>query len=72
MPSSFHRLCCVIEDEGLVFPVDILAQADIVDLKKKIQSERAMSTLQGIDPHSLKVCIAERDVVCLTLASISP
>ncbi len=55
MPSLNLRLCCVIEGEGLIFPVDIPAQADVVDLKKKIQSERAMSTLRGVDPHTLEL-----------------
>ena len=39
MPSSNLRLCCIIEGEGLVFPVDIPTQVDVVDLKRK--SERA-------------------------------
>ncbi len=62
MPSSLLRLCCVIEDENLVFLVDVPAQADVVDLKKKIQSERALDTLQGVGPHILelwKVCIVD-------------
>ena len=56
------RLCCVIEGENLAFTVDISAQADVVDLKKKIQSERAMDILQGVGPHILelwKVCIVD-------------
>jgi hypothetical protein len=55
MPSLNLRLCCAIEGEGLVFPVDIPAQADVVDLKKKIQSERAMDTLQDVCPHILEL-----------------
>src|SRR5438309_1788558 len=55
MPSSNLRLCCAIEGEGLVFPVDIQTQDDVVDLKKKIQSERARGILRGIDPHSLEL-----------------
>ena len=62
---SLLRLCCIIEGEKLVFPVDVPAQADVVDLKKAIQSERARGTLQGIDPHILelwKVCILNVNV----------
>ena len=54
-PPLNLRLCCVIEDEGLVFPVDIPTQGDVVDLKKKIQSERAMGILRDTDPHSLEL-----------------
>jgi len=60
MPSLNLRLFCIIEGEKRLFPVDIPAQADVSDLKKKIQNERALSTLQGVDPHILelwKVCI---------------
>ena len=66
MPSLNLHLFCVIEGEGLLFPVDIPAQADVSDLKKEIQSERALSSLQGIDPHTLelwKVCIMNECVL---------
>ena len=78
MPSSLLRLCCVIEDENLVFLVDVPAQADVVDLKKKIQSERALDTLQGVGPHILelwKVCIVDEwqcEVMWLSLPPIWP
>ena len=55
MPPLNLRLCCVIEGEEIVFPVDIPAQADIVDLKKEIQSERAKDTLQDVGPHTLEL-----------------
>jgi hypothetical protein len=52
MPSLNLRLCCVIEGERIIFPVDITVQADVVDLKKKIQSERAS---YGYPPSHLGV-----------------
>jgi mannose-P-dolichol utilization defect protein 1 len=58
---SSLSLCCVIEDEDIVFPVDVPAQARVSALKKEIQRERAMGTLQGVDPHILelwKVCVS--------------
>ena len=56
-------LCCVIEDEDIVFLVDVPAQARVTDLKKEIQNERAMDTLQGVGPHTLelwKVCVSNK------------
>ncbi len=53
-------LSCVIEDEDIVFLVDVPAQARVTVLKKEIQRERAMDTLQGVGPHMLelwKVCV---------------
>jgi hypothetical protein len=73
MPSLNLRLCCVIEGEGLVFPVDIPTQDDVVDLKKKIQSERAKDTLQDVDHHTLelwKVPIMDEYVMCVAHLSI--
>ena len=58
-PMSSLCLCCVIEDEDIVFLADVPAQARVTVLKKEIQKERAMDTLQGVDPHTLglwKVC----------------
>jgi hypothetical protein len=55
MPSLKLRLCCVIDGEGLVFPVDIPTQVDVVDLKKEIQSERAQDILQDVGPHTLEL-----------------
>jgi len=54
------RLCCTIEGEKLVFPVDIPADAEVIDLKIKIHSDRVLDTLQGVGHHILelwKVCI---------------
>ena len=48
-------LCCVIEGEDIVFPVDVPAQSRVSALKKEIQSERATDTLQGVDPHILEI-----------------
>lgn len=56
---SSLSLCCIIEDEDIVFLVDVPAQARVTVLKKEIQRERAMDTLQGVGPHILelwKVC----------------
>ncbi len=56
-------LCCIIEDENIVLPVDVPAQARVSALKKEIQLERAMDTLQGVDPHTLelwKVCVSNK------------
>ena len=52
---SFLYLCCVIEDENIVFLVDVPAQARVTVLKKEIQRERAMGKLQGVDPHTLEL-----------------
>ena len=52
---SSLSLCCVIEDEDIAFPVDVPAQARVSTLKKEIQCERAMDTLQGVDPHILEL-----------------
>ena len=52
---SLLSLSCVIENENIVFPVDVLAQARVSDLKKVIQSERDMDTLQGVGPHILEL-----------------
>lgn len=55
-------LCCVIEGEDIVFSVDVPASAHVTVLKREIQSERAMGTLQGVGPHILelwKVCVFE-------------
>ncbi len=50
-------LCCIIEDEDIVFLVDVPV------LKKEIQRERGQSTLQGVDPNMLelfKVCVSNK------------
>jgi hypothetical protein len=39
---SLLSLCCVIENEDIVFPVEIPAQARVSALKKEIQRERAL------------------------------
>jgi hypothetical protein len=52
---SSLSLCCVIEAEDIVFPVDVPAQARVSALKKEIQRERAMDTLQGVVPHILEL-----------------
>ena len=48
-------LCCIIEDEDIVFPADVPAQARVINLKKEIQRERALDTLRGVDPHILEL-----------------
>jgi len=66
IPFEPYRLCCVIEDEGLVFTVDTLAHGDVIDLKKDIQKGRDPGVLQGVDPHILelwKVCIMDECVM---------
>lgn len=58
--SSLLRLCPIIEDEDIVFPVDVFAQDLVAALKKEIQLQRAMDTLKDVGPHTLelwKVCI---------------
>lgn len=60
---STLRLCCVIEDEDIVFLVDVPAQARVSALKKEIQRERTLDTLQGVGPHTLelwKVCVSNK------------
>jgi hypothetical protein len=60
---SLLSLCCVIENEDIVFPVEIPAQARVSTLKKEIQRERSMDTLQGVGPHTLelwKVCVSNK------------
>ena len=52
---SSLSLCCIIEGEDIVFPIDVSAQARVSDLKKVIQLERAMDTLKGVGPHILEL-----------------
>jgi len=66
-PSShapkMSSLCCVLEDEDIVFPVDVLAQDRVSDLKKSIRHERELDTLKGVGPHILelwKVCFSNK------------
>ena len=56
-------LCSVIEDEDIVFPVGVPAQARVSALKKEIQRERGQGILHGVDPHTLelwKVCVSDK------------
>jgi hypothetical protein len=53
--SSLSLCSSVIEDEDIVFPVDAPAQARVSNLKKEIQRERPMDTLQGVGPHILEL-----------------
>lgn len=57
MPSSPLRLFCVVEGEKpqAVFPIDVLVQDDVADLKKKVQIERTWSILRNVDPHTLEL-----------------
>jgi hypothetical protein len=72
---KMSSLCCVIEDEDIVFPVDVPALARVSALKKEIQHERDMDTLQGVGPHTLelwKVSISQREVMGLSYHLFSP
>ena len=57
LPETF-RLCCMIEDEEIVFGVTGTAKEDVSRLKEKIHSTRDL-TLKDVDQHTLelwKVC----------------
>ena len=45
------RLNCLIKGEDIVFPVIVVCDDLVSDLKKFIQSERALDSLKDIDPH---------------------
>ncbi|KIL57064.1 hypothetical protein M378DRAFT_422134 [Amanita muscaria Koide BX008] len=50
-----RRFNCLIEGESIVFPVTMGRDCEVSQLKEAIQSERALSALKGIDPHTLEV-----------------
>ncbi|KAF8721898.1 hypothetical protein AX14_010132 [Amanita brunnescens Koide BX004] len=45
------RFNCLIKGEDIVFPVTVVCDDLVSDLKKFIQSERALDSLKDIDPH---------------------
>lgn len=49
--SVFIR--CLIEDEYLIFPVDVWCTTNVEHLKRVIQSERAF--LKDVDPQKLEL-----------------
>lgn len=53
--GGFVWLNCLIEDEYRVFRVNVGLNDVVDDLKKSIQSERALSILKNIDPHTLEL-----------------
>ena len=48
-------LVCLIEGEAIVFPVTVVHDGMISELKKLIQSERALGSLKDLDPHTLEL-----------------
>jgi hypothetical protein len=53
--SATLRLKCLIEGEAIVFAVNAVCDDEVSDLKKSIQSERALGSLKDIDPHTLEL-----------------
>jgi len=48
-------LNCLIEDEYKVFDVTVEHNWRVTNLKKAIQSERALSILKDVDPNTLEL-----------------
>ncbi|KAM6493367.1 hypothetical protein JOM56_011501 [Amanita muscaria] len=57
-----RRFNCLIEGESIVFPVTMGRDCEVSQLKEAIQSERALSALKGIDPHTLEVWKVDIDL----------
>ena len=57
VPSQevLYDLNCLIERESIIFPVAVTRDSRVGYLKKAIQRERALSTLKGVDPHTLEL-----------------
>jgi Crinkler effector protein N-terminal domain len=55
--DSSRKLNCLIEGESIVFSVTSTVGHDwnVSELKEAIQSERALGTLNGVDPHTLEL-----------------
>ena len=49
------RLKCLIEGEDIVFPVTVVRDDEVSDLKEKIQSKRALDSLKDVGPHTLEL-----------------
>ena len=64
------QLNCLIEGEDIVFPVTVVRDDEVSDLKEKIQSKRVKGSLKDIDPHTLelwKVSAIEEPLCEMTL-----
>ena len=64
-------LVCLIEGEAIVFPVTAVRDGMVGELKKLIQSKRALGSLKDIDPHTLelwKVSAIEEPLCEMTMA----
>ena len=44
------QLNCLIEGEDIVFPVTVVRDDEVSDLKEKIQSKRALASMKGQKP----------------------
>ena len=53
--GSHHTLNCLIEGESNVFVVRVWPEDVVSDLRKSIQSKRALDSLQGVGPHTLEL-----------------
>ncbi len=49
------RLNCLIEGKSIVFVVTMKHDDMVSDLKKVVQSERALGTLKDVGPHALEM-----------------
>ena len=49
------KLNCLIEDDAIVFLVDVVRDISVSGLKEVIQSKRALGSLKNIDPHTLEL-----------------
>ena len=61
------RLKCLIEGEDIVFPVTVVRDEEVSDLKEKIQSKRALDSLKDVGPHTLelwKVSAIDEPLLC--------
>ena len=49
------RLNCLIKGEDIVFSVTAVCDYEVSDLKKFIQSKRALGSLKDVGPHTLEL-----------------
>jgi hypothetical protein len=54
MPTTL-RLNCLIEGEDIVFPVTVVCDDVVSDLKEFIQKSEHWQFLKDVDPHTLEL-----------------
>jgi hypothetical protein len=51
--ATSRQLLCLIEDESVVFPVNVACSAIVGDLKELIRTKRELDTLKNVGAHTL-------------------